>query len=351
MIAQPTITIEQFAALQAAMLDELPLEATLVELGLTLDLFAQQRPHLHARVVTDAAVLERYEAALSEAQDRLYRPIAPLFDEGAAWLAYSEALASGSLTEVLAQHGLTLGDLGRLDRHWRRRFAADPEAEVRARSEAVGKGLVPLTIGQRLAAHLDDLFDDDELADTAVALVPSFADVASEIRSSVARNDPQAGARRATNEEFEAGPPTLQSGRGPFEARPVTAELPMVPEPPPSSTCSTLLAHAEEPPTRRAVATISLFAATLDSSDPPPFESSDPFDGDHRRYASYVTTLALYPADQIETMRQFRVAPGRHVATTTLWASRLAADPELRRQFEDACTIYRAWLTARDGRG
>jgi hypothetical protein len=78
--------------------------------------------------------------------------VSPLHDDLAAWIAYSEALGSPSGGAVLRESGLTLGDLARLERHWRKRFETEPSLAKEARTlrdtEREGP-LPPITLGPR----------------------------------------------------------------------------------------------------------------------------------------------------------------------------------------------------------
>ncbi|MCA9618201.1 MAG: hypothetical protein KC731_04250, partial [Myxococcales bacterium] len=169
-----SVTVEQFAAVQAAEQDDLPIDEALAEQGLDRVAFEAARPHLLAAITESASTFKQYDAALAAAQDALFRPIEPLYDDAAAWLAYNAAIATGTTAAILLEHGLTLGDLARLDRAWRPRFVADPGAAREAKHLAEKRGLVPIKVGERTRFGTSAT---PSAGDQPVTAAPSHADL------------------------------------------------------------------------------------------------------------------------------------------------------------------------------
>ena len=108
---------------QAAEQDGIALEEALLEAQLTAEAYHAGRTSTIAEIASGAAAYQAYDAALTEAQDALHRPVTPLYDDVAAWMAYNLALDAGPASDLLAKHGLTLGDVARLGRHWQAAMA------------------------------------------------------------------------------------------------------------------------------------------------------------------------------------------------------------------------------------
>ena len=149
----PTLSVEHFAAVQAALQDGFDLEAILAVEGIDEPRWRTERARLTQTVAEDAGVYETYQRALEEAQDRLRCPVDPLYDDLEAWIGFLVLVDTTPLAELCAKHGLTAGDFGRLERHWRSRFAADPELAKKAkglRTQAPPPAApTALTVGER----------------------------------------------------------------------------------------------------------------------------------------------------------------------------------------------------------
>lgn len=109
----------------------------------------------HLEGERDASAFKSYQAALEAAQDGYHRSVEPLYEDVEAWVAYSLALGARTGTAaLLSEKGLTLGDLARLERHWRQRMEQDPaiaEQAKQAKETVVGKPLPDIVIGPREA--------------------------------------------------------------------------------------------------------------------------------------------------------------------------------------------------------
>ncbi|MEM9696672.1 MAG: hypothetical protein AAGA56_29290, partial [Myxococcota bacterium] len=152
----PDDGIAQFARIQAALQDAIPLHEALEAESLDAAAWASLRLEAVPAIAADGTTFSLYQAELERAQDNNHRPIEPLFDDAVAWLAYLEALErSGATDRFLEAHALTVADLARLERHWRGRLLASPK-DARAAKDEVQQmgdelGLPPLIIGERAA--------------------------------------------------------------------------------------------------------------------------------------------------------------------------------------------------------
>jgi len=162
--------LEALARVEAAEQDDVPLEEVLAELEVEQDAWWGARPSLIEKASQDAGSFKSYQAALETAQDGYHRSVEPLFDDVEAWVAYSLALgAPTGCAALLTEKGLTLGDLGRLERHWRQRMQEDPATAKRAKEakEAVmGKPLPDIVIGPRICGTPAKKESENAVADT-----------------------------------------------------------------------------------------------------------------------------------------------------------------------------------------
>lgn len=160
--SQTGVELSRFAAVQAAEQDALPLEEALEREGVDEADWRDARKRVLLDIASSAATFKAYQRALEEAQDALFRSVTPLYDDLAAWIAYSEALGTAAGGAVMRESGLTLGDLARLERHWRKRFEADPALaeEAKALRDERREGPLPaLTMGPRRQAPPSEAAD------------------------------------------------------------------------------------------------------------------------------------------------------------------------------------------------
>ena len=81
----------------------------------------------------DAKLFADYQQKKTEAEDWLRRDIAPLESDLPSWMGFLKAWGTSKQPfEMLSALGLTLGDMGRLGRHWARAFEKDPKLGQRA---------------------------------------------------------------------------------------------------------------------------------------------------------------------------------------------------------------------------
>jgi hypothetical protein len=144
--------LEQVTAIFAAEQDGFTVEEALEIEGVALEDWLNARASLLEELAVDPELHERYTAALAEAQARLHRDVSPLFDSVEAWVALLKSAEGTSPARFLSQHGLTVGDVARLERHWRRSLAADSGLRATAKSlreSADAPPLPALRFGER----------------------------------------------------------------------------------------------------------------------------------------------------------------------------------------------------------
>ncbi len=127
------VSLEQFAAIQAAQQDGFSLADVLDVEGVDEQSWQDSYKQHVMALASDAEVQEQYQRLFEEAQDRLHVTVEPLFDSVGAWVSVLQLVESSSSSSICDQHGLTMGDFGRLERHWRERFGSDEELAHEAR--------------------------------------------------------------------------------------------------------------------------------------------------------------------------------------------------------------------------
>lgn len=130
------VPLMQLAAVAAARAEGFPMEEVLAAEG--LELAAYRRADVAYKIrLADPAHRERlvadYEKELERAEDRLTRKVSPIDEDVDAWVRFLASYAAQSTpADWIAALGLSLPDLSRLSRMWRRRFESDETLERRA---------------------------------------------------------------------------------------------------------------------------------------------------------------------------------------------------------------------------
>jgi hypothetical protein len=146
------LPLEQVAAILAAEQEGFAIEEILAVEGVSEEAWTKARASWLDQATSDPSVHQRYAAALVAAQDRLHCDVTPLFDHVSAWIALLRAFPLQPRGELLSKHRLTLGDLARLERHWRQKFAASAALSKEAselRSASDPPALPALHVGER----------------------------------------------------------------------------------------------------------------------------------------------------------------------------------------------------------
>lgn len=120
------LTVEQYAGIAAAIAEGYPLDAVLANEGLAPKAWPGEDTAWKQKLVAEPAAFESYRAKLGEAEDWLGRKVTPLDEDLAAWMGFLGAYAAHKAPfDLLSGLGLGMGDLGRLQRRWRKRLATD----------------------------------------------------------------------------------------------------------------------------------------------------------------------------------------------------------------------------------
>ena len=132
----PTITIEQYAGIKAALADGFPLEQVLEQEGVPDWRWSDLDLEMTDAMTSDPDAFVAYSAKLAEAEEHLRRKIEPLDSDLAAWTGF--VVAYNQVGDALLEaHALRPSDVGRLQRHWQARFGQDDD--LRKRAEKLAK--------------------------------------------------------------------------------------------------------------------------------------------------------------------------------------------------------------------
>ena len=124
----PTISLERFAGVRAALAEKLPLAEILEQEQIEEAAFHASEPIWTERIADSVATQLEYTEKLRIAEDTLARSLRPIADDEAAWVGLLGALANATdQAALLAKLGITLTDVGRVGRLWKRRIQSDPE--------------------------------------------------------------------------------------------------------------------------------------------------------------------------------------------------------------------------------
>lgn len=119
------VSLEQYAAVKAAIADAFPLDEALAVESIEEAAWKKAHREWAEKLVTDEATFTSYTAELQRAEDRLRREVFPLETEPRAWAAFLFAYGARPADEMTAETGLGLPDLSRLNRHWQKRCWGD----------------------------------------------------------------------------------------------------------------------------------------------------------------------------------------------------------------------------------
>lgn len=141
------VTLEQYAGITAALADEFPLDTLLANDGIALADWSRAELAWKKRLAVDGLegpLFTEFRARRSEAEDWLERKVTPLDTDLGAWLSFLHAWSTHAAPfELLADAGLRMSDVARLQRRWARRMVEEPAVQKRA-AEIARKGAGPL---------------------------------------------------------------------------------------------------------------------------------------------------------------------------------------------------------------
>jgi len=135
-VLEPRITLEQYAGVSAALAEGLPLGDVLRQEQFDEATYREAEPIWRERIADSVGTALEFTQKLTLAADCLARSLSPIQDDEAAWVGLLGAVATApDQAELLRTLDISLNDIGRLGREWRRRAQRDPE---------LGKRLVEL---------------------------------------------------------------------------------------------------------------------------------------------------------------------------------------------------------------
>ena len=124
--ARPRITLEQYAGIRAALAENISLAEVLAQEQIKERRFREAEPIWRERIADSMELQLQYMQKLRIAEDCLARKLSPIEDDEAAWVGLLGVLATSlDVPATLAQLGITMNDMGRLGRVWKRRTQKD----------------------------------------------------------------------------------------------------------------------------------------------------------------------------------------------------------------------------------
>ncbi len=125
---EPPITLEQYAGVHAALAEGLPLAAILDQEQFEEATYREAAPVWRERIAESVGTALEFTQKVTVASDCLARSLSPIQNDEAAWVGLLGALATAlDQGELLSTLGISLNDIGRLGREWRRRAQREPE--------------------------------------------------------------------------------------------------------------------------------------------------------------------------------------------------------------------------------
>ncbi len=381
------VPLAQFAAVTAALVEAFPLRAVLAIEGLDAATWAKADRGWTEKLDQDPALLSRYEAELVLAQERLHsREEAPPGDDGAraparagkarlvrsgTGLASSPVMPSGAAFSAPVPPPAVFAPPAVLAPP--AVFAPPPpmpESRHVPRSDDEGT-LTAFTVPSELLPFRSAAIQDAP-PETPAPLAPE-ADLP--FRSAPTAVPPKAPEgflpfRETPSPEFQQAlkRPAAAPGQGSDgktvalrgfdalrslelggESRSLPwdqARPPLPPPPPPSPGPKPSRSRPPPlPPKARAA------PRPVPVPEPPPPPSAPPSVAPPpmslERHASLCLEMALDPAHSAEALARYQVSPADKARADEFYRARIAADPELRAQWNHAYSVYHAWFTSR----
>ncbi|MBK6519956.1 MAG: hypothetical protein IPM79_33810 [Polyangiaceae bacterium] len=289
--SEPPISLEQLAGITAALAEKIPLADVLEQEQVEEAHFRAGERVWRERIAESLPTQLEYTQSYRVAQDCLARTLSPVEDDPAAWVGLLAAVAtSHDQAELLGGLGITMNDVGRLGREWKRRAQKDP------------------ALGAQLAELAKSAKHPDKITAGPVELRP-FPWTPKEKRRPVPAPPPPPEELRAAELDLAAGAP-VQRVLASFQVK-EHAPLPIAPPP------------ASSPP--------------APSAPPVPIAPSyDSWTLEH--YARLAWELRASPIDPDAVMQRYGLTtPESRRAIHEHFRRRFDSEPGLRAQFD-------AWL-------
>lgn len=119
------VSLEQFAGVGAALAEKLPLPEILTQEQIESEAWPKAERAWRQALVESTDLQLTYMDKRRTAEDCLARKLDPVDREPHAWAGLLSAVTHGDRNAVLAKLGLTMTDVARLGRSWRRKAAED----------------------------------------------------------------------------------------------------------------------------------------------------------------------------------------------------------------------------------
>src|SRR5260221_12787087 len=120
------VSLEQVAGVRAALAEKVPLNDVLTQESIEAPAWTDaERAWREAIAESPEHQIELMQKTRI-AEDCLGRSVAPLEEDASAWVGVLNAVGTSDAPDtVLQKLGITMNDLGRLGRHWKRKAEAD----------------------------------------------------------------------------------------------------------------------------------------------------------------------------------------------------------------------------------
>ncbi|UQA63184.1 hypothetical protein [Polyangium aurulentum] len=382
-IALHGVTLRQYAAINAGLVEGHALEALLASEGLDRAHWAEASEAWVARLVQDlegeGGLAEAYDAGLAEARERYGRRLPPLDEDLQSWFDFMRRWsACPEPRALLEQLDLRPSDVSRLQRSWGRRISAEP-ALAREAQRILAREAGPLPEVRPRAVVLYEPSRAREEA--AVAMPPQaslesarpgeepapplFAPLPGQMEDPLA---PEADREMARLALARLPPEPLPSvNAAPLWPAPSAIVAPVITEQPAASIDFTMTMPAVDPadlpaplPFQPPAVGVDLMMMTMPAVDPANLPAPLPFQpptpttenaaagiSSLAHYASLCAELAVFPGAAEAIFHRHGLGdPARRAAADAAWKARLGQDPAIHREWQDRYRHYHAYWTA-----
>jgi hypothetical protein len=377
------VSLAQYAAVVAAQAEGHGLDDALGWAGVAAGTWRKAAPAWR-RALLDGAARAAYHREAAKAEDRLRRPVPPIEEDAAAWVAFMACVAEApDVLALLAKIDLGPNDVSRLTRAWARRMTDDAAlrrriADLPRPSPAVMPAVrpgprVPLTPAASSAAPAAVAVVAPALpsvpeAQAVPAVTPVVPTYLAQVEVRMAAEpaplpapDTGSGKTLDVGDVWRSGA-ALPFSEGAAEAV-ATGSARSAEEGPAEGHRSgatvdvseawrsgELLPFPGSMPARPVETTVDVGEAWRTGQALPfgPTQAAaSPASAATRlsleQYASLVVELAAAPARAAETLNRYGLSAADKEALDAAWRARLA-DARERAAFAQACATYRAWL-------
>src|SRR5262245_49364765 len=107
------ISLQEYAAVRAALAEELPLAQILTVEGIEAPSWAEASGAWTERIASDPGTFAAYARELAGAEDRLSRKVTPIDTDASAWVSFLAAFKPEVRAETMKKTGLRMTDVSR----------------------------------------------------------------------------------------------------------------------------------------------------------------------------------------------------------------------------------------------